>query len=139
MSFHQGRVVLFNTLIDGVGDSHSSFDAEIAFAVWAYWEPGEIEWEYMKFGYGGRYDHGGALYALRMGHDYDAVFVMFPHWFPALIFAITPAVWLIKWRKRRKLAMAGNCPACGYDLTGNESGVCPECGEVPATVIHADR
>ena len=20
------------------------------------------------------------------------------------------------------------CPACGYDLTGNTSGVCPECG-----------
>ena len=20
------------------------------------------------------------------------------------------------------------CPECGYDLTGNESGVCPECG-----------
>ena len=20
------------------------------------------------------------------------------------------------------------CPACGYDLTGNVSGVCPECG-----------
>ena len=20
------------------------------------------------------------------------------------------------------------CPVCGYDLTGNESGVCPECG-----------
>jgi len=22
----------------------------------------------------------------------------------------------------------GHCTACGYDLTGNESGVCPECG-----------
>ena len=21
-----------------------------------------------------------------------------------------------------------NCPKCGYNLTGNESGVCPECG-----------
>ena len=26
---------------------------------------------------------------------------------------------------RRKLGM---CAACGYDLTGNVSGVCPECG-----------
>lgn len=25
----------------------------------------------------------------------------------------------------------GHCPACGYDLTGNESGACPECGAVP--------
>jgi hypothetical protein len=22
------------------------------------------------------------------------------------------------------------CPTCGYDLTGNVSGVCPECGRV---------
>jgi hypothetical protein len=22
----------------------------------------------------------------------------------------------------------GHCPSCGYDLTGNVSGVCPECG-----------
>ena len=21
----------------------------------------------------------------------------------------------------------GHCPQCGYNLTGNESGVCPEC------------
>lgn len=23
---------------------------------------------------------------------------------------------------------AGHCETCGYDLTGNQSGVCPECG-----------
>ncbi|MDB5304822.1 MAG: hypothetical protein JWM97_2371 [Phycisphaerales bacterium] len=27
------------------------------------------------------------------------------------------------WRKEY-----GLCPACGYDLTGNVSGTCPECG-----------
>jgi hypothetical protein len=26
------------------------------------------------------------------------------------------------------------CPACGYDLRGNESGVCPECGGVATGV-----
>lgn len=25
-------------------------------------------------------------------------------------------------------ARAGQCVCCGYDLTGNGSGVCPECG-----------
>jgi len=49
------------------------------------------------------------------------------HWFLTLIFAILPAIWLFKWNKRRKLD-PNACPACGYDLTGNESGVCPECG-----------
>lgn len=28
-----------------------------------------------------------------------------------------------------ELPAPGHCPHCGYDLTGNTSGVCPECGE----------
>lgn len=30
---------------------------------------------------------------------------------------------------RRQRASAGLCVACGYNLTGNTSGVCPECGQ----------
>ncbi len=30
--------------------------------------------------------------------------------------------------KRRKRRIDGLCENCGYDLTGNESGKCPECG-----------
>ena len=33
----------------------------------------------------------------------------------------------------------GLCLACGYDLTGNTSGVCPECGKPPPSFRHADR
>ncbi|MCH7592047.1 MAG: hypothetical protein IH989_04605 [Planctomycetes bacterium] len=29
---------------------------------------------------------------------------------------------------RRKDSAPGRCQACDYDLTGNVSGVCPECG-----------
>ena len=29
---------------------------------------------------------------------------------------------------RRRRSRAGLCATCGYDLTGNASGVCPECG-----------
>jgi hypothetical protein len=29
-----------------------------------------------------------------------------------------------RWRRRRR----GRCICCGYDLTGNVSGICPECG-----------
>jgi len=32
-------------------------------------------------------------------------------------------------RRRRIRAWRGLCETCGYDLTGNTSGVCPECGE----------
>ena len=35
---------------------------------------------------------------------------------------------LYVWRVHRPYA-AGHCHACGYNLTGNVSGVCPECGE----------
>lgn len=31
-------------------------------------------------------------------------------------------------RGRRRRAEPGRCPRCEYDLTGNVSGVCPECG-----------
>jgi hypothetical protein len=31
---------------------------------------------------------------------------------------------------RRKRRVPGTCLRCGYSLTGNVSGVCPECGSV---------
>ncbi len=33
----------------------------------------------------------------------------------------------ILWRRDKRYP-PGHCRKCGYDLTGNESGVCPECG-----------
>jgi hypothetical protein len=52
-----------------------------------------------------------------------------------LLFAALPAAWLLCWLVReipramrdRKVAQ-GLCLSCSYDLTGNVSGVCPECG-----------
>lgn len=35
---------------------------------------------------------------------------------------------LIRRRLRAARAVAGQCRSCGYDLKGNLSGVCPECG-----------
>lgn len=35
---------------------------------------------------------------------------------------------------RRQLAARERCVECGYSLTGNISGVCPECGHRVATV-----
>ncbi|MCP4250687.1 MAG: hypothetical protein GY778_26905 [bacterium] len=56
-------------------------------------------------------------------------FILFPHWFVFLCFAAYPAAVLVRgplrcWRRRRK----GCCITCGYDVTGNMSGRCPECG-----------
>lgn len=45
------------------------------------------------------------------------------------ILAIYPTIAFIRgpWRRRRH-RKRGLCPRCGYDLTGNVSGTCPECG-----------
>jgi len=35
--------------------------------------------------------------------------------------------------RRRRRRRRGRCATCGYDLQGNESGVCPECGAMCRT------
>ncbi len=57
-----------------------------------------------------------------------------PLWTPLLIFATYPTLAFIRgpvrrWRRRRR----GLCVKCAYNLTGNVSGVCPECGVRLAT------
>ena len=51
-----------------------------------------------------------------------------PFWALVAFLASYPSVAFIRgplrrWRRRRR----GSCTECAYDLTGNESGVCPEC------------
>lgn len=52
-------------------------------------------------------------------------------WLVAMTTALLPTYWLAlyrgKWRRNARLR-AGCCTSCGYDLTANTSGVCPECG-----------
>ncbi len=43
------------------------------------------------------------------------------------VFAAVAVPTLLVWRFGPKPVKPGHC-RCGYDLTGNESGVCPECG-----------
>ncbi len=54
-------------------------------------------------------------------------------WVPIPILAAYPMVFLISALRRR--TRPGHCPKCSYNLTGNTSGVCPECG----TAISAAR
>ena len=53
-----------------------------------------------------------------------------PDWSLVLLGALLPAARFVGRRVRHHRQKAGKCPACGYDLTGNVSGVCPECGDV---------
>ena len=103
----------------------------IVFVMWAnYTLPpgnlGEPGWRVT------RHDHGGAFQS-QYGFLWPAPFVplglggadRIPCWFLLLVAAI-PTVFLF-WRDRRRYP-PGHCQKCGYDLTGNESGVCSECG-----------
>jgi len=49
-----------------------------------------------------------------------------PDWFICLLIAALPATCALKGGAGR--VHPRQCLACGYDLTGNTSGVCPECG-----------
>lgn len=48
-----------------------------------------------------------------------------PLWLIVIAFVALGAIMLVVACRRRP---PGHCTQCGYDLTGNESGVCPECG-----------
>ena len=54
-----------------------------------------------------------------------------PLWAPMLALVAVPSARFLMHRIRGRLARAGQCPSCGYNLTGNVSGVCPECGSSP--------
>ncbi len=65
---------------------------------------------------------------LDLSHNYYAGYrlTVVPLWLPLLsLLAATSALW---WLDRQR-GRSGYC-RCGYDLTGNVSGRCPECGAV---------
>ncbi len=55
----------------------------------------------------------------------DSFFVSLPLWLPFVILLIPT---LLLWRRDRRKPRPGFCPRCDYDLTGNTTGRCPECG-----------
>ena len=50
-------------------------------------------------------------------------------WLPLVI--VASATLLMFWIDRRRIP-PGHCRRCGYDLTGNTSGICSECGTMIA-------
>ena len=56
-------------------------------------------------------------------------FTQVPLWIPTLAFAVFPTIALVSAVARRRRLPPNHCKDCGYDLTGNVSGVCSECGE----------
>jgi hypothetical protein len=54
----------------------------------------------------------------------DAWILNLPLWIPSLCIVFPTMILFLLDRRIPK----GHCRGCGYDLTGNESGTCPECG-----------
>lgn len=71
---------------------------------------------------------GGFLVTTAATDGLTAHEIHIPAWFPLLIFAALPVFQFIRWRRRRLRVSRNQCLRCAYDLTGNTSGVCPECG-----------
>lgn len=53
----------------------------------------------------------------------DTVALDLPHWLTNLV---AWSLFIILWRKCLKQPK-GHCQKCGYDMTGNTTGRCPEC------------
>ncbi len=54
-----------------------------------------------------------------------------PFWMPFILFATYPTIAFIRCPLRRyRRRRIGLCIHCGYNLTGNTTGVCSECGVV---------
>ncbi len=56
--------------------------------------------------------------------------LVLPPWLLFVLFVVAPTALLLRgpvrrWRRRKR----NLCVLCGYNLTGNTSGVCPECGK----------
>lgn len=57
-------------------------------------------------------------------------FVRFPAWIPPVLFLVYPFCVFVRNRIAARRQMPGACNTCGYDLTGNIAGRCPECGNI---------
>lgn len=78
---------------------------------------GGLVWSHVGFAYK-RWDTPGML-SLRA--------LTIPYWSIILLFAIAPALWLIKRLLRSRRLSSNRCPTCGYDMRATPSR-CPECG-----------
>ncbi len=72
-----------------------------------------------------RNDFGRFFWAPRWSSGPGSMLVMLPLWIPLLLTGLLTLWFGLRFRRP---AGRTNLCECGYDLTGNTTGVCPECG-----------
>ncbi len=81
-----------------------------------YFRNGLFSWRVFGFG---TYNAGRQGTSVRV--------VQIPQWFAVAVFLLWPVITVIKYLRRPQRQQL--CRACGYDMRGSPSGICPECGE----------
>jgi hypothetical protein len=86
------------------------------------------EWQYLK---------GYDFWLVTGERWWDYHYAIFaPAWFFTGALILLPAIRFQRLPRKRPPAV-GLCPTCRYNLTGNTSGVCPECGTPVAKKVEA--
>ena len=103
---------------DGAGLTELKLDGRNLRVSWQPRVPCRPAWAGQTNRFGFRYN----VYSDASGYAWA------PLWSVSAVSAATACVAAcIGWRPLRR-TRRGRCPSCNYDLTGNMSGVCPECG-----------
>ena len=70
----------------------------------------------------------GLEYASSWVGDSSLWNLLVPFWMLAIAFILLPLIRIAWWMRHSRRVDAKFCQTCLYDLTGNVSGICPECG-----------
>jgi hypothetical protein len=111
----------------------SAQELEIGWAGWTRRGPGWQSWPAVDVGDSIPNWNGFRFYHAKPDSGAVAETVMLPCWAMLGFFMVLPWVWVV--RRRSSAASGTHCSVCSYNLTGNTSGVCPECGTAIAAKV----
>lgn len=86
-----------------------------------FWQIGRMGFGLPRIAAGSRFDRASNHFV----STYRDGNMRIPLGWPAFL---TGVLAIVAFRRQRMRHRPGYCKSCGYDLTGNISGVCPECG-----------